>query len=280
MDLNIILLGLIVFVILATGAYAAYKIIPTMKGQTPMTKVKGFAIIGAIMLILMYGAYLVLVPHNVPESNGNFVSGQIIAGNGYVTIETVPMANAQPVATPTPVIVAPTVKPTVAPIMTPTPGPTVLAADGNIHYGQIIYVEKPTVVPKPIIGENSQYINQWNYFKGNGLNVQYPLKENMVIKGGSTYNIPLKITNTRNTPADHVVATLTVSTLEKDSALNIIPIPPQQIYNEYKSLAPQDTLDMTRAIPIPNYKGHYKLYLTINCDNGANAEIMQEITIN
>ncbi len=243
-----------------------------MSGQTPMTTIKIIGIFVLIAAVVGYVGYLYYNANYAPKPNPyeNFQNGEIVSGKGIVKMNILPKAQAatiQPTINPTP-----TIEPTVT--IQPTPTQIIGAPSGNI-----IYIEKPTPTPTPQIGENPQYINAWNYVKVSGVNIAYPLKENIKVKGGSSYKLSTKITNLRTT-SDRMIATLTVATLNENPDLNII-IPgfPMQIYNEYKTLDKYESIDLTKEIPIPNVKGHYKIYLTINLDNGANAEIMQEVTI-
>jgi hypothetical protein len=201
-------------------------------------------------------------------------NGEVIQGNGIIEIQMNPIGQAAaatvgPTPTPTPI-------PT--PIPTPTPAPSTLP-DGNVHNGAIVYYERPTPAPTVIpVGENSRYINSFNYFKCTGLNMDYDLEENVKLKAGSTYKFNIKLTNLR-APLQHTVGTITGTTLNEDFNLNIIVLPPTQIFDEKKTVGQYETLTISKDISVPAYKGHYKLYFVVTCDNGASAEIMQEITI-
>jgi hypothetical protein len=144
--------------------------------------------------------------------------------------------------------------------------------------GNVVYVTpKPTAPPTPILGENMNYKDSWNYFKCTGLNLNYDLKQNLQLKAGSTFNLKAVIQN-QKAPIEHVYGTLKATTLNADPNLNIV-LFTTPIYDERKFIAQYETFTIDQSVTVPAIRGHYKLYVVIACDNGAKAEIMQEVTI-
>jgi hypothetical protein len=76
----------------------------------------------------------------------------------------------------------------------------------------------------------------------------------------------------------HTVGTITATTLNDDPNLNIM-LFTNTIYDERATIDQYESFTIDRKITVPGYKGHYKLYVVVTCDNGAKAEIMQEVTI-
>jgi len=247
-----------------------------MSGKTPMTTLKFMGAAVLIMAVLAYAGYaLYLKPAHTSTNENNFKDGTIISGNGVVKVEIIPMANAQnptigPTFIPTP---TPTPTPTIAPTFTPTPG-----ADGNTQHGTIIYVTPgPTKAPAIILGTNNDYRNNWNYFKCRDLHLNYTLTPNLQLKAGSTYNLKAVFQN-QGGLITHTVGTVTATTLNDDPNLNIM-LFTNTIYDERATIDQYESFTIDRKITVPNYKGHFKLYVVVMCDNGAKAEIMQEVTI-
>jgi hypothetical protein len=197
----------------------------------------------------------------------------VIEGSGVVSLNYRPIGQAE-AATPGPTV---TPAPTVTPGPTVTPEPTILP-DGNVQGGSVIYVRGPTPTPDPIIhASNSKYLDNWNYFKTRNLYLEYDLRKNVQVKAGSSYKFNASLQNL-GASTDHIVGTITVSTLNDDPNLNIIlfTVP---ILDEKRTVGQYETVRLEKSITVPNYKGHFKLYVTVTANNGGSAEIMQEITI-
>lgn len=249
-----------------------------MSGQTPMTNIKVGALIGVLCIGLayvlysfVYMPYLYVAPAPVAA---NYQNGQILSGSGVISMSMSPVGAVVVTPAPTP---APTVEPTPAPTVEATPGPTALP-DGNIHGGAIVYYQAPTSTPGPVIhAENLKYLDSWNYYKCHGLYLEYDLKQNVQLKRGSTYKFNAKMQNL-NGALDHTVVTLTATTLNKDSNLNIL-LFTLPVLDDERTVGQYEYLTVSKEITVPSMPGHYKLYVVVTCNNGASAEIMQEVTV-
>jgi hypothetical protein len=245
-----------------------------MSGKTPMTTLKFMGAAVLIMAVLAYAGYtMYFKPAHTVTNDNYFNDGVIVSGGGTVQLNVIPMANAQ----------TPTVGPTFVPTPTPTPAPTIAptptpGADGNIEHGTIVYVTPgPTKAPVIILGTNNDYRDGWNYFKCRDLHLNYTLTPNLKLKAGSTYNLKAVFQN-QGAPIEHTVGTITATTLNDDPNLNIL-LFTDTIYDDRRTVDRYESFTIDKKITVPSYRGHYKLYVVVTCDNGAKAEIMQEVTI-
>ncbi len=243
----------------------------SMNGSTPMTSLKILVMGALLMVVVGFLAWTFIVPHNTPTIEQKFNDGQILAGEGYVSSEVIPIAQAH-AATPTP-----TQTPTIAPTPTPEPTPP---PDSVYPRGNVVYVTPAPIIVLPDYADNQIYINEWNYVKTSGLRVEYPLKQNIQVKAGSSFKFALTVYNTKSESIQHMTGTLTAMTLNVDPAYNIVlPGFPMNIYDGRDVIGHNENTTLNRDMSIPNVKGHYRLLLTLQCDNGANAQIMQEVTV-
>ena len=251
-----------------------------LSGQTPMSKIKIFGLIGIICVLVLWVLYNFVVLPNTPNSTPvyNYFPCEVVSGEGYVSIN----VHDRDVALATTPSFTPTLNPTpivnksIMPVVSVTVSPT--SVPGGMS-DRVVYYSTPTPLPLPVLlGENTVYLDNWNYIKTHKLFVDYSLKQNLQVKSGDTLTFSPRLQNQADI-ADHLTVSVSASTLYIDPLKNFVVIDPTIIYEDHKIINCGDYVTISKTIKVPGVKGHYQLRFNVALNNGAYAEIMQEITV-
>jgi hypothetical protein len=266
---------------------------PKATGKTGFSSIKMFAVVFLLPILIIGGyfslPYLVL-HHNSPvtlmnttqQFNGNGIpSGITFVHTMTDYVYTMPNVQALSSASAT---ISPTINPLDG-IPSPTAYPQQVTGTSPVNpgdpgYGVNLNGAIPCPTPKPYIAENGIVLNSNNWIKVDHMNVDYPLTANRQLTTGQTIPLSIKIANLEGTPIKHinlVVSVVAYGTAWGESTQSMLYT--KSIDYGSVNIASYDYYTINYNAVVPPVTGHYNLELAIDCDNGANAQIMQEITI-